>query len=415
MKRLIVRALFWGSFVLSTSSVWASNGLQVIGAGPDDIALGGAGVANPNSAHAIYINPAGMNDIGNRADLSFTIAFPKTSMGTSLAKAGNPTAVSVKGSGDAVILPNGSFVFSFGENHRFSLGVGAIFSGGFSIEYPQSRISNLITKNTYDLSGRYANFKILPAFSYRVMKNLSLGAALDINYALFQTDNALPLPGFPQTTGRDRTDSALGIGARIGFIYQPHERIKVGAMYVTRQHFEKFKRYNDLFNNAGLDLPQQVVVGVSVVPFEGATWLADFKWLNWDSGFLGRPVTRGGLDWRDQYVLATGFQYNFRPHFHFPLTLRLGYNYGRSPVGKGNTFQNLLVPTTVENHLTTGMSFEITKHIGVDAAYVHEFQKTLTDDGSVNPLFSGAFFKSSAEAFSIGIHGAWGHQERASN
>src|SRR5215467_8954628 len=71
----------------------ASNGLRVITAGPVSLGRGGAGVAKDPTSNTIFINPAGMNDVVNQADLSFTVAFPNTKMGTSAAPAGNPDAV----------------------------------------------------------------------------------------------------------------------------------------------------------------------------------------------------------------------------------------------------------------------------------------------------------------------------------
>ncbi len=408
----IRRGVVWASvlFTLIGASplLWASNGFQVIGVGPVDLGMGGAGVARPQSSQAIYVNPAGMNEVGNRADLTFTVAFPHTFMGTSLAPAGNPEAVRVSGTQDAVLLPNGSVVFSLLKNQRLSFGVGALFNGGFSVEYPVSRLPNALTQDRYDRSGKYANLKILPAVSFKILDNLTLGASVDINYAMFSSDSAVPVTGFPETVGSSRGDSALGLGGRIGLIYGPHPRIRIGAMYVTRQFFQRFNRYSDLFNNQSLDLPQEAIFGLAVTPFEGALLLTDFKWINWSSGFLGKPVAQGGLQWRDQYVFAGGFQYDFNPKFKKPATVRLGYNYGRSPVTPGAAFSNVLVPNVVEHHLTAGLSYEITKHIGFDAAYVHDFQNTVTDNGSLNPQGQGAFLGSSAEAFSVGIHGTWG-------
>jgi long-chain fatty acid transport protein len=316
--------------------------------------------------------------------------------------------VNVGGTESPVLIPNGSAVFSLLKNERLSLGIGAIFSAGFQVDFPVSRLPSLLTNNQYDHSGRYANLKIMPAVSFKIRENLSIGAAVDINYAMFESDSAVPAPGFPETGGRSRNDTAFGIGGRIGLIYRPHPRLQIGAMYVTPQHFQKFDLYTDLIHGS-LDLPQEVVFGLAVNPFEGATLLTDFKWINWSSGFLGSPISAGGLQWRDQYVFAGGFQYDFHPHFRVPFTFRIGYNYGRSPVSSASAFQNVLVPTVVEQHFTTGLSYEISRHIGFDAAYVHDFAHTVTDNGSALPAGTAAFVGNGGNAIALGIHGSWGH------
>ena len=85
------------------------------------MALGGAGVAFPQTSQAIYINPAGMGDVGNRADLTLTVGFSHGKMGTSLAPGGNPSAVNVGGTENPVLIPNGSAVFNLMKSQRLSL------------------------------------------------------------------------------------------------------------------------------------------------------------------------------------------------------------------------------------------------------------------------------------------------------
>lgn len=394
--------------------VEASNGLRVITSGPRSLGIGGAGVAKEVTSNTIYLNPAGMNEVGNQLDLNFTVAFPSTKMGSSLAPAGNVDAVNVDGDDSSVLLPGGSAVFCF-MKCKLSMGVGAFFTAGFNVDFPVSRFSSTITNNLYDRSGRYGNLKIIPAASYRIMENLTLGVGLDINYAFFQTDSATLQPGFPETAGLNRTDSALGIGGRVGVIYKPLKMLRIGATYVTRQHYQQFTRYSDLISG-GLDQPQEVAFGIAVMPTSGLSVLADFRWLNWaNTGFLGRDLALGGTEWRDQYIFAGGVEYDFDKHFDFPLALRMGYNYGRSPITAKNAFRNLTIPLTIENHLTAGFSFDLNKHIGMDAAYVKEFGNTVTDNGSGNPSGQGSFVGASANAFSIGVRGRWGDAQGKNN
>ncbi|HKY62296.1 MAG TPA: outer membrane protein transport protein [bacterium] len=389
---------------------FASNGLLVVTSGPRSLGIGGAGVAYDPTSNTLVNNPAGLAFVGNQFDLSFTVAFPNTRMGSSAAPAGNPDAVFVNGFDDGILLPTGSASFRlFGD--KLVAGVGAFFSAGFNVDFPVSRFNSAITGNRYDRSGRYANLKIVPGASYQVLDNLSIGVGLDINYAFFQTDNATLAPGFPETVGTNRTDSALGIGGRIGVQYKPVKMLSIGAMYVTRQHFQAFDRYPDILDT-GLDLPQEVIFGISLQPLSGFRILGDFRWIDWSSGFLGRDLALGGLEWRDQYVFAGGAEYDFAPKFDFPVAVRMGYNYGRSPITPKNAFRNLLIPLTIQHHLTFGLSFDMNKHIGMDAAYVHEFGTVITDDGSGGPTGAGSFVGASANAFSIGLRGRWGGEDK---
>ncbi|HEX5035274.1 MAG TPA: hypothetical protein VFW62_12415, partial [bacterium] len=150
---------------------FASNGLLVVTSGPRSLGIGGAGVAYDPTSNTLINNPAGLAFVGNQFDLSFTVAFPNTRMGSSAAPAGNPDAVFVNGFDDGILLPSGSASFRlFGD--KLVAGVGAFFSAGFNVDFPVSRFNNAITGNRYDRSGRYANLKIVPGASYQILDNL---------------------------------------------------------------------------------------------------------------------------------------------------------------------------------------------------------------------------------------------------
>jgi long-chain fatty acid transport protein len=207
--------------------------------------------------------------------------------------------------------------------------------------------------------------------------------------------------------GLNRTDQTLGIGGRFGIIYAPFDMLQIGVMYVTEQFFDTFDRYTDLAP-IGVNLPQEVVFGLAVMPFKGATLLTDFKWLNWSAaGFLGSSLAQGGTDWRDQYVFAGGFQYDFDPATGFPLLLRAGYNYGRSPITPSNAFRNLLIPAVIQHHVSAGLGMNLNEHISMNAYYIHEFRNTVTDDGSGQVIGTNSFISNQADAFGIGITGNW--------
>lgn len=390
----------------------ASNGIETINSGPTSLALGGAGVAKPMDTSAIRINPAGLGGVANRADLSFNIAFTGARFGSSLAPAGNPNAVNVPGDEDAAFLPQGSIATHL-FSEKLTVGLGAIPTAGFRVDFPESRLNPAITNNLYDRSGEYVNFKIIPSAAYQIMDNLSFGFGLDINVAMLQTDTATLALGAPETMGLNRTDQTLGIGGRVGIIYAPVDMLQIGVMYVTEQFFDTFTRYTDLAP-IGVNLPQEVVFGLAFMPFKGATLLTDFKWLNWSgAGFLGSSLAQGGADWRDQYVFAGGFQYDFGEGLDLlPLVLRAGYNYGRSPITPANAFRNLLIPAVIQHHVTAGLGMHLTDHIGLDAYYIHEFRNTVTDNGTGQVIGQGAFISNKAEAFGVGVSGSWGKTKK---
>ena len=71
-----IRAALAASLVLPTT-VFATNGYQLIGVGAYQMSLGGAVTANPGSAMTAVANPAGAARVGNRADFSMEAFMPK--------------------------------------------------------------------------------------------------------------------------------------------------------------------------------------------------------------------------------------------------------------------------------------------------------------------------------------------------
>jgi long-subunit fatty acid transport protein len=92
----------------------------------------------------------------------------------------------------------------------------------------------------------------------------------------------------------------------------------------------------------------------------------------------------------------------------------VGYNFGRTPIRNSAVFQNVLIPATTESHITAGFSYEIGPHIGMDAAYIHEFENSVTQDASGSPTGQGAFTGTSVDAFAIGLHAKWGGKKKES-
>jgi long-chain fatty acid transport protein len=372
---------------------YALNGIQLIGVGAIHRGLGGAGVARPMDTTALLLNPAGLNSVGNRLDLGFTVGFPSSTMDSSAAPAGNAGSANAKSKDDGILLPLASL--SYQLNDQWAFGVGTFFTSGFGVDYSVSRLG--AAANTYDTSTKYGLLKIIPGISYQILDNLTIGVSTHINYSFLQTD--LATGAGTETTGRGRFDPALGLGGSLGIIYEPLPWLSTGVAYTSRQYFQKFRRYTDIFPES-VDMPQQIAAGLSVKPFDGATVLTDFRWINWNRvGQLGNSPAVGGLGWRDQYVAHAGLQYCFKRALNVPLVLRAGYNFGRSIITPATAYVNALIPGVTEHHVTGGLTYKISKKIAAHASYTRFFKNTVTDNGSIIAIGSGAKLSSETHIF----------------
>ena len=93
-------------------------------------------------------------------------------------------------------------------------------------------------------------------------------------------------------------------------------------------------------------------------------------------------------------------------YFKDKLKLRLGYNYGRSPIQPGAVFANALLPLVMEHHLTTGFSYFLTKDLSLDFVWEHHFMGVQTDNGAgdfYSIAGNGTKVTAAAEIISLGL------------
>jgi long-chain fatty acid transport protein len=225
--------------------------------------------------------------------------------------------------------------------------------------------------------------KFAPNLAYRILPNLSVGAALQVNWS--------------QLDLGDGSAHAFGVGTQLGVIYKPIDALSLGVTYQTPQK-HTFKRIRDLNfdgerDTLALEQPQQAVVGIAydIIPNK-LLMEVNGKWLNWADA-------EGYQDfgWEDQYVIAVGVQ--AKPVDW--LAIRVGYNYGNNPVDENNSwsladagsiqstdnvptvfreyFKIIGFPAIVEQHITAGLGVNLTKKVSINAGYTHAFEKTVSE------------------------------------
>lgn len=380
---------------LLSANLWALNGAQLTGFTAINESLGGTGVAHPQDTSTILVNPAGMTDLTRSVDFNILLGFPDTQIDTSAAPAGNAGGLA-NSDDDPVLLPGGAFNLPtpWFEDRLF-FGMAILPVAGFALDYPTSRLTAAVTANAFDTHTFYGLLKIAPGAAYKINDKWSVGLALHLDHAELETNSATA--ALTQTTGRDRGDGAFGIGVGVGVLYKPFDFLSAGLSYTSPQWMQEFERYQDILPN-GIDFPMQANLGLSVMPIEKLLINTDFRWINWSGagGALGTPVAGGGFGWQDQYIGMLGVQYGVLDY----MTLRAGYNYGRSSVPSNALFTSALAPTIGEHHLSGGVGFKIGEKLDMDFSYVRTLSNTVTDDGTLVATGAGAFVRQSVHQMS---------------
>ncbi len=377
-----------GTFALATPSlVFATNGMFMIGYGAKATSMGGAGVANPQDAMITAYNPAGMTEVGEmRLDATLELFHPPRAVKHDSATI--PTDERSKD--DWFPIPAIGAVMS-DKSTPMALGM-AIVGAGLGTRYKQS------DGTFFDPAGGGTAYKqvgvflmhmdMLPSIAYKWDEHNSVGASLVIS---MQTFRAFGLESFTSGTFNftSSTDSltnrgndwSFGGGYRLGWLGTYFDkRLNLGLNFSPKVHMQRFNRYSGLFANRGeFDIPKSFTGGIAF-KFTPKTMMAfDVERIYWSevpsighdgptttgtlglnplcpNGNGGRPECQlggalgMGFGWRNQTVYKFGVEHKYTKN----LTLRAGYNYGRSPIPEDQVLFNMLAPATSERHYTLG-------------------------------------------------------------
>jgi long-chain fatty acid transport protein len=328
----------------------ATNGDQMLGVTATQWGMAGAVVAAPQDAGTVLTNPAGlatleMNEF--RSDMGFGFLNPPR-------KANGASSDS-----DLYLIPAGAIAFRVDD--QLTLGMGMAGLSGMGVDFadiaPMAGNQAMVTTKQF--------YKIAPGFAYRVNDKLNVGAALNIDYQSLAMYNAsFQLP----------QNQAYGFGASVGLTYQLSDTLRLGASYVSQQSMGAFKwNTNSGYYEMTMDAPQTLQVGLAYMPGPDLLVEFDIKQIQF-SDVLDKVTlkTPGGnmtmnFGWSDQTVYAIAMQKKVSDK----TTLRVGYNYGASPIGPEDVINNYGSLAVTEHHLSLGMTRQLTDKASVSLSYVH--------------------------------------------
>jgi long-chain fatty acid transport protein len=359
---------------LSTSA-FATNGYFSHGYGLKAKGMAGVGIALPQDALAAATNPAGITEIGDRADIGLDIFMPRRG-------AEIPGFASFDGNGSKNFL-----VPDFGYNKKMgwdmAVGIAVYGNGGMNTKYNVNPGFGPGTAGV-DLTQLF----IAPTFAMKLNKNHSLGVSLVYAYQQF---GASGLHGFAGMTtsgttnfltnqGHDKSD---GWGLRLGWTGKISDTVTLGATYASRIKMDAFSKYRELFAEGGdFDIPENYGLGIAFKVTPQLTVAADIQQINYGSvksiantmaGATGPLGSSGGpgFGWRDMTIYKFGASYEYSKD----LTLRAGFSTTKQPIPSTETQFNVLAPGVIEDHLTLGATWTLANKHELTVGYMHAFEK----------------------------------------
>lgn len=373
---------------------FASEGAFLTGLDAVHLQRAGGGVASPRSAAWMVVNPAGIAALETRADFGVLTIRGRTDV--------TPRGISsdwLAGPLDSDVLafvPPGGLVL---RHDCDSWGVGFYVPAASATDYEDSR--NLPSQLFFGQRDRrltYQHLRLVGAYAHKFDSRWSVGIGLHASVSRLRTDH-LTLDLVP-TSGDNEWDETPGFGFGLG-VLKEWDRFAVGVGYISRHWVGDFDKYQDLVPY-NVDLPQSVQAGLAwrVTPrFEIA---ADYRWIDWtDTRIFGTSVGRNSLDWADQHIAKLSLEWRATDR----VTVRAGWSHGNTPIDRDHVFLSGLTPTTFEDQLTFGVSWETAERQTLHIAVLYVFPHTVRDSGT-GDFFSvqarGSTLTSRVEALAVG-------------
>jgi long-chain fatty acid transport protein len=408
----------------------ATNGMYLVGYGPETVARGGANLAISDRTLALNFNPAGISQLqGNHFSVSLSTLAPSLEEENGLND--------LTGAKDRLFfLPAFAYVRS-GKDTKWSWGAGFLAQGGMGATFEDVN-TPFGTRDDTDSEVRFATLS--PTVSYAFSDDMALGLTLNVGYAdasfRFFNDTSFFNPQNPQQSffGLNmKKAGGLTTNARLGWWWRAHPRLAVGAVYQTETdsnfedgdmwvNFEGHPFLGDRVrysaNMDGFTFASQAGVGFALRPADRWVVALDVKRYFWDDAIdtitvtATNPEVEGAppeitvpfvFNWKDQWVFAVGADYRLND----VLTLRAGYNYGQNPV-PDNTL-NPLFPATTERHATFGFAWLLRNKLiefGIERAFSSD-HTNFNPDPQVNPFGPGSRVLHDQWTASFGVSWAW--------
>ncbi len=404
--------------ILTTgSSAWATNGMILEGYGPIALAMGGAATAIENGSAAMMNNPATlqMGADGTRLDLAVGVLGPKVSTTV-------PSFPTAHSGGTSYVMPAFGWIRKTGD---LTYGVGMFGQGGMGTEYAAN--TALAMGSGSDVRSELSVGRVLFPVAMKINDKLNVGATLDFAWSNLDMKmaatgaqlggmvNGMPsgnlgmaLPQLAQapwaridfSNSNDFSGAAKATGwtGKLGLTYQATPDMTVGASYHLKTSQGDMKTsatgasmsapggFSDTGQLTVLDfqMPATLAIGMAFKSSPALTLVADVKRVEWSKVMrqFSMSYTSAGMggsvsfampqNWVDQTVVSVGAAYRVND----VLTLRGGLNMASNPIPKEMT--NPLFPAIVEDHMTSGASYQLSKQWQLDAAMSHAGKVTVT-------------------------------------
>lgn len=359
-----------GIISLASSLLFASNAFSAAFTLYEVAApvMGTAGVgqaAFASDASTSFFNPAGMTQLKNSQVMVGGQAF---FLNTHFETDDLNTLRGGNGNNAGGIYPGlaNYIVYDYSPTLKFGVSLNAPYAGG--VHYTEGWVGRYVAQDdlliTLDLN---------PSFAYQVNDWFAAGAGFSIQYAKYDQQMAMFLPGLPDGSADLELDN-FALGFNLGVLLTPTPKTRIGVAY--RSGFTHDLTGETAFerllvtppSSSILKEPQSVILSVAQQATSKLLLLGEAGWANWGV-FDNTIVNIGGFslvipdDWHNTWRAGVGMEYQLISR----LTMQFGVSYDSSPVDKYHRLPFL--PMDRQIRIGTGMKFQANDYAMLSMAY----------------------------------------------
>jgi len=441
--------------IFANSSVNATNGYFAHGYGTKNKGLAGGGVALPQDAMITATNPAGLVFVEDeRIELGIAMFSPvrdySATAGTAAPDAtpcsvipGNGCPFTIGGNGNAQSIDSDNELFLipyFAMNWKLGsqagLGISLYGNGGMNSEYVGGVAQHddgsnfpaegdlVTTPGTFgagtagvDLAQLFLN----ATYSRKMTENSSWGVSAIAAYQRFEATGLGTFAGFSTDASNltnNGVDDSFGLGWKLGIQGELIKDLTLAASYQSKINMDEFDKYSGLFaENGDFDIPATWTVGLAMKATPSQVVTFDIQKIEYSGvAAIANPMNNlissggcaggnasfclggangGGFGWRDMTIYKIGWQWAAAKDW----TVRAGFSHGTQPIAKSEVVFNILAPAVIEDHLTLGFTWDVSKTSELSFSFMHGFEKTVTGANPLNPSqeISITMFQNEAE------------------
>ena len=366
---------------LISPMAYATNGDHMMSVGAQNTALGGTGVANFSGAESVWANPAMLGKSKGSEVVGGIVLFMPDVTNTGM---GGTAATS---DADTNYIPDVSY--SSRINDKMTYGIAMAGIAGMGVDYSTAPATHIMAETALSIA------RVSATFAYNEA-DYGVGISPVMQYGSLM----ITYGGYNAAKDAD-TDTAFGYA--LGGYYNVSPAVTVAASYQSAIEMSYGTQLSGAAAGFGLmtgspfgegfadklEQPAEMKAGVAYTT--GAyTLTADYKTIAWSSAAGYKDY-----NWEDQNVMAVGVKYAGNGFW-----VGAGYNSASDPIKDTggatyrasviNFFNNMMFPAVVEDSMTFGGGYEMSKAMTIEGAVTITPEVTKTVDVSAVMMAGGA-------------------------